>query len=219
MTAGQQRSECNGTWPGPEPRRPFHVRDCPNQEATVPEPRDQHSPFPAYRIGWATNRCWWHPHRPWQAEADGHPLRFARRSFTARGAERLIEADVARLPRLGLHQARRAWWARTARPSLCRVLGHREQRSVGEAARRTLAWLGQDDTDFDHTEDRDARHCAREVLRLHEPDDALVDRVAWAVADRTGKCDGASWLGMSDDFREHFRDCARAALAALRGAP
>lgn len=84
----------------------------------------------AYRIGWTTNRRWWHPHRPWQAEADGYPLN-ARRAFTPRGAERKIRRDTAaanRGHRLPL-QAWQAWKRRTA-PRRCAVLGHRRHRLV-----------------------------------------------------------------------------------------
>lgn len=88
------------------------------------------------------------------------------------------------------------------------------KRSVCEAARRMLDWLGQDDTDFDHTEDRDARHCAREVLRLHEPDVHLIERVAQAIGASYAPMVPWEHLGLHQILA--FREQARAALAALR---
>lgn len=49
-------------------------------------------------------RC---PHRPWQAESDA--LWFARRSFTAAGAERKVLADVAHHERHGLPSPYQYW--------------------------------------------------------------------------------------------------------------
>jgi hypothetical protein len=88
-----------------------------------------------YRVGWITNSCWWHPHRPWQAEARG--VRYARRSFTARGAERKVTRDAAALPRRRAHQAWRWWRSTTWRPFLCRMAGHRAARlTVGPWPKR-----------------------------------------------------------------------------------
>ena len=45
----------------------------------------------AYRIGWGRG---WRRRRPWQSEAPG-ACQFARRAFTAKGAERKMRRDVA----------------------------------------------------------------------------------------------------------------------------
>lgn len=60
------------------------------------------------------------PHRPWQAEATDDGVRFARRSFTAAGAERRIRGDVA-------HQLRRGEpspWQRRRTARAVRKLGY-----------------------------------------------------------------------------------------------
>lgn len=64
------------------------------------------------------------PHRPWQAEAEGVAVRFARRALTATGAERKILRDVEHLLMTGspsFWQRRRSFVVKTR----CRVGWHR----------------------------------------------------------------------------------------------
>ena len=61
-----------------------------------------------------------------------------------------------------------------------------------------------------------ARMLAREVLRLHEPDETLVERVARSVAVHDWPDDQGVWAAFEEYVRENYRASARAALAALR---
>jgi hypothetical protein len=69
-----------------------------------------------YHIGWRpsqpASRPWrWRdrrPRRPWQSEG-GTGLRFARRGFTAEGAERAMKRDIAHLRRTGKSSPKQRW--------------------------------------------------------------------------------------------------------------
>lgn len=80
----------------------------------------------AYKIGAGADRF----RRRWQSEAEGAPLRFARRAWTPGGAVRLMARDLAhyqRTGRLSLFQRRRLWWVQTR----CRVGWHRWHDRLG----------------------------------------------------------------------------------------
>lgn len=71
---------------------------------------------------------------------------------------------------------------------------------------------------FDDIAGWNAADLAREVVRLHEPDEALVERVAAAIWNTDGLA-RFPWDGASDLDKQALRDTARAALAALTETP
>lgn len=64
------------------------------------------------------------PHRPWQSEAEGPATQFARRSFTAAGAQQAMQRDVDHWLRTGEASTWQRWrcWRKVTR---CRVGWHR----------------------------------------------------------------------------------------------